>query len=287
MKAESFGCISLCSGENKVEPGVLRSICMNDRRVRIGIVCVVAGMFLSNTDLPRQGLFPAKLNAAQTADRGHRNSDIRALQPLSVLVGQWRAVGQPQRGSNVGAWSEELSAAWDFTDDQAKLIVSSKVGKQFQKLILVSSTGSEDLILRLQQSGQPEQTLNRTAESSVKDTFIFSSANDESPGLRCTIRRISDIRVTILFEQRTSGTGSFRRIAELGCTRAGEKLARGNAGERQCIVTGGLGTISVSHAGMTFYVCCEGCRQAFQDDPEGTIAAYRERLKESQLNESK
>jgi hypothetical protein len=71
-------------------------------------------------------------------------------------------------------------------------------------------------------------------------------------------------------------------MAEIGLTRAGSKLASGNTGERQCVVTGGLGTIKVSHDGKTYYVCCEGCKQAFDADPEGTLKAYRERLNQAQ-----
>ncbi|MBV9126060.1 MAG: YHS domain-containing protein [Planctomycetes bacterium] len=36
----------------------------------------------------------------------------------------------------------------------------------------------------------------------------------------------------------------------------------------ECIVTGGLGTIPVSYKGITYYVCCTGCKQAFEDNPE-------------------
>lgn len=37
--------------------------------------------------------------------------------------------------------------------------------------------------------------------------------------------------------------------------------------------------MKVSFEGKTYYVCCEGCKQAFDADPAGTIDAYRERLK--------
>ena len=38
--------------------------------------------------------------------------------------------------------------------------------------------------------------------------------------------------------------------------------------DKVCPVTGGLGTMAVSHAGKTYYVCCTGCREAFDKDPE-------------------
>jgi hypothetical protein len=44
-------------------------------------------------------------------------------------------------------------------------------------------------------------------------------------------------------------------------------------GEKACIITGGLGTSTVSYQGKTYWVCCSGCRAAFEDDPAKWIAA--------------
>jgi hypothetical protein len=216
-------------------------------------------------------------SAASSAESRHR--DIRALSPLAVLVGEWRAVGQPQRGSNAGAWTEEISAAWSFQDGRATLITSSGSGKQFRQMVFSSDPKSDDLRLLLKLPDQSSILMQQDRVLSSDAVVVFVSAPDQPRIIKCSVRRISDIRATLLFEQQMSEAGSFRRMAEIGCTRAGEKLARGNSGERQCIVTGGLGTMAVMYSGMTFYVCCEGCRQAFTEDPEGTIAAYRERLK--------
>jgi YHS domain-containing protein len=49
------------------------------------------------------------------------------------------------------------------------------------------------------------------------------------------------------------------------------------------VVTGGAGTISVTHKGQTYYVCCTGCQQAFEDDPEGVLAEYAARLEKERL----
>jgi YHS domain-containing protein len=34
------------------------------------------------------------------------------------------------------------------------------------------------------------------------------------------------------------------------------------------------------HDGKTYYVCCTGCRDAFQDDPAGILAAWGQRKRE-------
>jgi YHS domain-containing protein len=42
-------------------------------------------------------------------------------------------------------------------------------------------------------------------------------------------------------------------------------------------VTGGLGKIQVSFGGNTYYVCCTGCRDAFNENPAKMIAEYKAR----------
>ncbi|MBI3832649.1 MAG: YHS domain-containing protein [Planctomycetes bacterium] len=52
------------------------------------------------------------------------------------------------------------------------------------------------------------------------------------------------------------------------------------------MVTGGLGTISVSYKGQSYYVCCGGCKQEFNDNPEKVLAEAKAR-KEKEKAEKK
>ncbi len=56
-------------------------------------------------------------------------------------------------------------------------------------------------------------------------------------------------------------------------------LAETNYGDRECIVSQGLGTMTVSYMGRTYYVCCSGCQAAFNDDPLFWINKALERKK--------
>jgi hypothetical protein len=222
---------------------------------------------------------------ATTSTTADRELAISTLKPLSVLVGDWKGVAQPKRGSSVGAWQEKASAQWDFQEDQTTLQARFEPGTLIRTLQFTVPNKDAEWQLDLEQSNGEHHQLTRTnptqpTEPDQNSTFVFES-NDEGPQrLRCTIRRISQIRMTVLLEERSAEQTTWRRMAEIGMTRAGEKLASGNTGERQCIVTGGLGTIRVSFEGKTYYVCCEGCQQVFDADPAGTIADYRKRLAE-------
>jgi hypothetical protein len=205
---------------------------------------------------------------------------VAGLKPLSVLVGEWRGVGQPKRGSRNGAWIEKAKCAWKFTDETSVMVLESDSDKQFQKVIFGwdPTTESSTAVIHDGKSDATDLIRDAKASTGVVDVFVDSQNADDVRN-KMTLRRISDIRVTLLFEKRNSAAGSWRRISEIGYTRAGEQLASSRSSGRQCVVTGGLGTMTVMHDGKSYYVCCEGCRQAFESDPEGTIADYRQRLK--------
>jgi hypothetical protein len=45
-------------------------------------------------------------------------------------------------------------------------------------------------------------------------------------------------------------------------------------GEKECIISQGLGTISIPYKGKTYWVCCSGCKAEFDADPDKWIAKY-------------
>lgn len=253
-----------------------------------GFVAIVALMFAA-ADEQTASDRPSADAAGTTAPR---EIAVEVLKPLGTVVGEWKGVAQPKRGSNAGAWSEKAQAAWKFDEKSAALVVNFEPGQQFRTFAF--SVADDEKTAQLTLARQQGDAVNgkvamadvielvRTAAKSAEaddKTWIFESPADQTPQTRCTLRIISDIRMTVLFEEKPTEKSAYRRLSEIGLTRMGAKLADGNSGERQCVVTGGLGTIKVSHEGKTYYVCCEGCKQAFDADPAGTLDAYRERLK--------
>ena len=261
-------------------------------------VCAVLGFSLAlsaaATNSDEQPIAEKKSTGAP-ADPQHRETCVKVLKPLGVLVVEWKGVGQPRRGSNVGAWSEKAQAAWKFDEKQSGLVLNFDPGQHYKSVVFSVAKDAVTPELDLMSAGgqtiqlkrNDESTAHKTSDKPTKDVaWVFESSPDTLPQTRCTVRVISEIRVAMLFEEKPTPQASYRRLSEIGLTRAGARLASGNTGERQCIVTGGLGTIKVSHEGKTYFVCCEGCQQAFAADPAGTIAAYQERLKEASEKEA-
>jgi hypothetical protein len=219
------------------------------------------------------------LGAAAPGDLdGQRLADQQALAPLQALVGQWRGVGQPQRGSNRGAWTEESDWAWRFSNKGAVLAFSAPSSQLLVSGELATSDQDGEFVLLAQmKTGQKVRYLGRRDEHGVL-TLFADDAPVEAPA-RLTLRFVADGKRLVVLHERRTGADRFTRLAEVGYTRKGSGFGQG-ASFIECIVTGGLGTIPVTHQGKTYYVCCTGCRDLFQDDPEGVLADYETRKAE-------
>ena len=196
-----------------------------------------------------------------------------ALAPLNPLVGQWRGVGQVRRGSRAGTWSETAEWVWDFSEpDRPAVRFEVEGGKEVSRLLVRPAPDGGGFLATFTPPGGDPATL---AVASLEGTVEFAPAGDGSD--RLTLRPLGEKRFTLLIERRSSPAGRFRRVAEVGYTRSGTRLAESSLGGPECVVSGGLGTIEVRHGGKTYYVCCSGCVSAFEADPAGTLEAYRVR----------
>lgn len=229
---------------------------------------------------------PSDENRPQTtATPARRATAARQVGTLGELTGSWRAVVQLRRGSNAGASAETVSGTWLFAENSASLVLQCKPGNRLQQLrITAPRQPADDVTLLLQEGEQqflllPEKTEQKNpADVSERTEWTFTTAENSLPARKLTLRKLSDIRWTLLLEERSQTGSDWRRMFELGMTRDGARLANAAAGQVQCVVTGGRGTIPVQHNGKTWFVCCEGCRQAFEDDPAGILASHQERL---------
>jgi hypothetical protein len=73
------------------------------------------------------------------------------------------------------------------------------------------------------------------------------------------------------YEVQPTDRPAFTRLYQVGVTKEGEPFAGKGDALPECIVSGGLGKIQVSYKGQTYFVCCSGCRSAFNDAPEKFI----------------
>lgn len=215
------------------------------------------------------------------------SADKDALAKLQTFVGSWRGVGQVKRGSARGAWNEESDWEWHFGKEHTALAFKSPEAKFFTVGALRWLSDKDEYELAAK---KPDGETTLKYAGAIDDTgkLILLARHDdaEAPG-RISLRLVAGgDRLLVLYERQSGTSKRFLRMAEVGYTRKGSNFGKG-ATYVECVVTGGKGTIAVTHKGQTYYVCCGGCRDYFSDDPEGVLAEYRERKAEEKKTREK
>lgn len=229
------------------------------RRLTILALIAVAGPFLAEEPKPRTAR--------------------EALKPLNVLVGSWKGTGTPE-GSleerQKGHWVETVTWEWQFKGDDAWLAATFDKGKYFARgemrprldggfELTLTTVGKEKLAYTGSLNGK-----QLTLERPVKEAKLVE---------RLTFSLLHDNRITYRLDTRSETGTAFTRKYLVGLTKEGEPFADIGRSERECIVSGGTGTIAVSYEGKTYYVCCTGCRDEFKANPAKYVKEWEAKRK--------
>ena len=188
-----------------------------------------------------------------------------ALEEFNGLIGGWRGSAQPVRNSTKGAWTEKAEWIWDIKKDAVALQYKIKDGQALQTARLTFDPTQK--IYLLTATLPDKSTREYTGKLEAKKLVLDSEPDATDYVHRITVTQLNEKRTLVLFEKRPAGGERFSRVVEVGYTREGTNLAIEGAGEPVCIVSGGKGTMQVSYKGKNYWVCCTGCRDAFNDDP--------------------
>jgi hypothetical protein len=205
-------------------------------------------------------------------------SSKQSLSKLQDYVGDWRGVGQVKRGSTRGAWRETCGWAWKFDDDGASLVFKIEDAKFFDSGLLRTLDGGERFELTAKSKNKKSARYTGAIDDDGVLRLTALDRVDKEPA-RLTLRQVADGKRMLILYEKQVGQDRFSRLAEVGYTRKGSNFGKGT-NYVECVVTGGVGTIAVTHQGKTYYVCCTGCRDYFNEDPAGALAEYRERKEE-------
>jgi hypothetical protein len=210
---------------------------------------------------------------AQDAKPGQAARD--GLKPLNDFIGQWNGTGSPAKAKPGASdlWTETITWVWRFKGDDAWMEMAVKDGKYFQ--------GGELRYLpdrsRFQMTAVEKGGRKLVLEGDYKDGYLRLEGPDpeKKESLRVTMNTAAEgIRFIFLVERKPEGRTLFTRDFLVASTREGQSLATGGR-KVECVVSGGLGTMPVSYKGETFYVCCTGCRDAFNETPKKYIDEFR------------
>jgi ribosomal protein L24E len=200
-----------------------------------------------------------------------------ALRELQDFIGSWKVNVQTKKkaGPRDPFWEEKVQWGWKFKGNDCWLTIAFTGGK-FLKSGEVRYLADKK---KYELTGVPVEG---------KDKLVFlGELKDDKLVFERTDPRTKEVQ---RFRMNTAAEGirlayNVERRAESGTiwkleyTAAGNKEGKSLGGKKtkgpECVVSGGLGTMTVSYNGETFYVCCSGCADAFKENPKKYVDEYK------------
>jgi len=221
----------------------------------------------------------------------HRRQLLAAMMPLQVLLGQWHGTTQRQIGQFKAV--DEPSWVWDFQTDknQPALVMTSATSPYIRSARLTYLTERDIFQLQAVDPEGNSRVLEGTFSSPVEEFQGDDQKMHVKYKLELTQVEPAQQRDQwqIVFNQQENNRylqemakkrgANYLRVDTVATQRQGTSFAKSDAGygEKECLISGGLGTIQVSFQGKSYWVCCTGCKAAFEDDPASWIAEYNKK----------
>jgi hypothetical protein len=209
--------------------------------------------------------------AALAADPPGKRSPREALQPFGDLIGAWKGTGVPKKGGKGEFWVEKLEWQWQFKKDDAWLKVTFDKSKDFVEGELHYRADKDEYEFVTRTPDKQSQSWHGT----LKDKVLTLEREDDATKQkqRIILTMLHANRFLYSLDVKPANKATFARLYQVGATKEGVPFAGGD-GKPECIVSGGVGTISVRYMGQTYYVCCSGCRDEFNDNPKKYVDEY-------------
>jgi YHS domain-containing protein len=223
-------------------------------------------------------LFSAALTVGAEPD-AKPVSPKEAFAPLNPIIGKWKGTGRTDADRDNGFWSEKLAIEWRFKGDDAWLDLAFTDGKHYTAGTI--RRGDKPGELRVTLTTPDKEELTFTGKVTVgKQKVPVLTAEREAGGTvhQFTLTVLHLNRFLYQVSTRPKAATGFTRQFQVGTTKDGESFAEVAKGP-ECIVSGGRGTISVTYDGKTYFVCCSGCRDEFNADPEKYIKLAKQNKK--------
>jgi YHS domain-containing protein len=194
-----------------------------------------------------------------------------ALQALQDYIGGWKGNGTSEKDKSE-IWKENASWSWRFKGKDTFLTFEAKDGKLFKSGELRFLPEKEKYQLTL----IDKKDVKRSYEGELKKDILLLEGQD--PATKNTDQlKINlaggGVRLVMTVSTRLEGRTVFNKQYQVSYTKEGESFGA-TAKKNECVVTGGLGTMTVSFMGQTYYVCCGGCRDAFNENPAKIVQEY-------------
>lgn len=193
-------------------------------------------------------------------------------EPFEHLIGPWKGTAVPA-ANRLKGWSESHTWSWKFVKGTpVGITVEFKGNKTIKSGSLNFDAATKKYTLNGVDPNDKPATFQGTLDPTGK--FLALDRTDEIEGAkeRLTIRLLPEntIRYNVWVDRRESGAPQFKRTIEVGLTKEGEAFAAGGGATDlpKCIITGGAAGMTVVYLGVSYPLCCTGCRDEFNESPE-------------------
>jgi len=231
--------------------------------------------------------------AAPVAAKVDREAVMGAMRPIQTVLGTWEGKTQKNVGDFKGL--DAPTWVWDHKTDrnQPSLVMKSEKNRYFREARLTYVPGVEKYQLTTTDADGHKRVFEGTFTLPVEEY----QGDDNRPHKRFKLELTEitpvDVRSSwqvvlnqqdnnrYLFELAEKKGMRFMRFDTLANQRAGTSFAMNDSDykERTCVISGGLGTTAVTFGGKTYYVCCSGCKAAFDDEPARWVAEFEAKQK--------
>ena len=206
-----------------------------------------------------------------TAFAGSVDEVPAAFLPFQSMIGGWKGTAKPASNPLKG-WSETHGWAWKFEKGKpVGLTLTLEGDKSLAKGSIAFDGASKKYKLDgVDPAGKPVAFVGSFGADGKTLTFDRVGATPEGKE-RIIVRPNSNkIRYTLQLERQEKGAPQYKGVISVGLTKEGETFAAGGGGADlpKCIMTGGAAGLTVSYMGKSYPVCCTGCRDEFNDNPE-------------------
>ncbi len=209
----------------------------------------------------------------------------KALKPIQVVLGPWHAIIDKTKSY------EDLQWVWDWRTDRAQpalAMATKEDGAYFKTARLTYLVEDEKFQMTLTDKDGKQRVLQGTFTAEPTDkpgedkkqtpqrTYKLQLTETGDAKDRWQIVMNQQDNNRYLFELSQMRGSRFVRFDTMASQREGTSFALDDSDfkEKTCVISQGLGTIQVSHKGKSYWVCCSGCKAAFEEDPDKWIAKF-------------
>ena len=187
-----------------------------------------------------------------------------AIARLQFLVGEWKVIVEGEGGIH------QESRQWEFLFEKDEWALQFKVKDGARAKAGVLRYDAKRKVYRLEETRLDGSKTVYEGKPDRRELVLEETVAKDAAAERFNWILLRDNRFIGSIEKRRPGSKVWLESHQLQFTKKGVPFVRTK--RPKCVVTGGEGTIEISHGGKTYLVCCNSCRKEFVRDPAKSLA---------------